>query len=61
MIIFTIILISAFAILSCWKWLKWKVLATTALLFEFDKGYEPTDEETCYYTKMAIQKILGIK
>lgn len=60
MITFIIILLSFLAILSCWKWCEWKVLATTLLLFEIDKGYEPTNEETSYYTEMAIKKILGI-
>lgn len=60
MTIFIIVLLSFLAILSCWKWCEWKVLATTLLLFEIDKGYEPTNEETSYYTEMAIKKILGI-
>lgn len=58
--IFIILLLSSLAILSCWKWYKWKFTANTTILFLLDKYHECADEETFCYTEMVIKKILGI-
>lgn len=57
---FIIILLMAFVIFACWKWLMYELTALAMKAFLKEKYREPTNEEIHYYAGVAIKKIFKI-